>query len=253
VVAVFIVAGLIAKAVYRRSRPAERLTEKDIVLLVDFLNTTGDSVFDDTLKQALSISLNQSPFLNVLSENKVMAASRMMGRPEGKPLTPDLASELCQRAGGKAYITGSIVRLGYQYVVSLKAVNCANGDTLAQDQASVASKEKVLDALGVAAGKLRTELGESLATVQKFDVPLQQATTSSLEALRAYSLGRKEAGEQGPRVALPYDQRAIQLDPNFAMGNYAVGYDYFILGEVGRASEYFSKAFELSSRANVKS
>ena len=252
VVAVLIAAGLIANTVYRRFRPAERLTEKDTVLLVDFLNTTGDPVFDDTLKQALSISLSQSPFLNVLSENKVTTTSRMMGRPEGKPLTPDLASELCQRAGGKAYIAGSIVSLGYQYVVGLKAVNCANGDTLAQDQASAASKEKVLDALGVAAGTLRTELGESLTTVQKFDVSLQQATTPSLEALRAYSLGRKEAGEQGPRVALPYDQRAIQLDPNFAMGYFAVGYDYFILGEVGRASEYFSKAFELSSQVSER-
>ncbi len=252
VVTVLIVAGLIANTVYRRSRPAERLTEKDTVLLVDFINTTGDSVFDDTLKQALSISLNQSPFLNVLSENKVIATSRMMGRPEGKPLTPDLASEICQRAGGKAYIAGSIVRIGYQYVVGLKAVNCANGDTLAQHQASATSKEKVLDALSVAAAKLRTELGESLTTVQKFDVPLQQATTSSLEALRAYSLGRKEAGVQGPRVALPYDQRAIQFDPNFAMGHFAVGYDYFILGEVGRASEYFSKAFELSSQVSER-
>jgi len=252
VVAVLIVAGLIANAVYRRSRPAERLTEKDTLLLVDFLNTTGEPVFDDTLKQALSISLNQSPFLNVLSENKVIAASRMMGRPEGKPLTPDLASELCQRAGGKAYIAGSIASLGNQYVVGLKAVNCANGDTLAQDQVSAASKEKVLDALGVAADKLRTELGESLTTVQKFDVPLQQATTSSLDALRAYSLGRKEAREQGPRVALPYDQRAIQLDPNFAMGHFAVGYDYFVLGEVGRASEYFSKAFELSRQVSER-
>jgi eukaryotic-like serine/threonine-protein kinase len=144
------------------------------------------------------------------------------------------------------------VSLGYQYVVGLKAVNCANGDTLAQDQASAASREKVLDALGVASGKLRTELGESLTTVQKFDVPLQQASTPSLEALRAYSLGRKEAEEQGPRVALPYDQRAIQLDPNFAMGYFAVGYDYFILGEVGRASEYFSKAFELSSQVSER-
>jgi len=252
VVAVLIVAVLIANNVYRRSRPAERLTEKDTVLLVDFLNTTLNPVFDDTLKQALSISLSQSPFLNVLSENKVIATSRMMGRPEGKRITPDMASELCERAGAKAYIAGSIVSLGYQYVVGLKAVNCANGDTLAQDQASAASKEKVLDALSVAAAKLRSELGESLSTVQKFDVPLQQATTSSLEALRAYSLGRKEAGAQGPRVALPYDQRAIQFDPNFAMGYFAVGYDYFILGEVGRASEYFSKAFEFSGQVSER-
>jgi hypothetical protein len=182
----------------------------------------------------------------------VVATLRMMARPEGKALTPDMARELCQRAGSRAYIAGSITNLGNQYVVGLKAVNCANGDTLAQEQASAAAKEKVLDALGIAAAKLRTELGESLATVQKFDVPLQQATTSSLEALRAYSLGRKEAGEQGPRVALPYDQRAIQLDPTFAMGYFAVGYDYFILGEVGRASEYFTKAFDLGTQVSER-
>jgi DNA-binding winged helix-turn-helix (wHTH) protein/Flp pilus assembly protein TadD len=252
VLAVLIVAGLIANSLYHRPRPAQPLTEKDTVLLVDFRNSTGDTVFDDTLKQALSVSLTQSPFLNVLSENKAAATLRMMGHPEGKPLTPDLARELCQRAGSRAYIAGSIAKLGNQYVIGLQAVNCANGDTLAQEQASAAAKEKVLDALGVAAAKLRTELGESLATVQKFDVPLQQATTSSLEALRAYSLGRKEAGEQGPRMALPYDQRATQLDPNFAMGYFAVGYDYFILGEVGRASEYFTKAFDLGTQVSER-
>src|SRR3984957_13720120 len=250
---VFLLAvGILVDSLYRRPRPAEPLTEKDTVLLVDFLNSTGDAVFDDTLKQALSVSLNQSPFLNVLSENKVAATLRMMARPEGKLLSPDLARELCQRAGGKAYIEGSIANLGNQYVVGLKAVNCANGDTLAQEQASAAAKERVLDALGVAAAKLRGELGESLATVQRFDVPLQQATTSSLEALRAYSLGRKEAGEQGPRVALPYDLHAVELDPNFAMGYFAVGYDYFILGEVGKASEYFTRAFELGKQVSER-
>jgi DNA-binding winged helix-turn-helix (wHTH) protein/tetratricopeptide (TPR) repeat protein len=247
-----IAAGILVDSLYRHPHPAEPLTEKDTVLLIDFLNSTGDAVFDDTLKQALSVSLNQSPFLNVLSENKVAATLRMMARPEGKLLSPDLARELCQRAGGKAYIAGSIANLGNQYVVGLKAVNCANGDTLAQEQASAAAKERVLDALGVAAAKLRGELGESLATVQRFDVPLQQATTSSLEALRAYSLGRKEAGEQGPRVALPYDLHAVELDPNFAMGYFAVGYDYFILGEVGKASEYFTKAFELGKQVSER-
>jgi len=252
VVVVLIIAGVIATNLYRRSHPKEALTEKDTVLLVDFRNSTGDTVFDDTLKQALSVSLNQSPFLNVLSENRVAATVRMMARPAGNPPTPEFARELCQRAGSRAYIMGSIANLGNQYVVGLQAVNCANGDTLVREQASAAAKEKVLDALGVAATKLRSELGESLATVQKFDVPLQQATTSSLEALRAYSLGRREASEQGPRVALPYDQRAIKLDPNFAMGYFALGYDYFILGEVGLASEYFTKAFELSSQVSER-
>ena len=142
--------------------------------------------------------------------------------------------------------------MGSQYVVGLKAINCANGDALAQAQATASAKEKVLEALGDITAKLRTELGESLATVQKFDVPLEQATTASLEALRAYSLGRREASEQGPRVALPYDQRAIQLDPKFAMGYFALGYDYFILGEVGRANEYFKKAFGLSTELSER-
>ena len=252
VVIVLIAAGLAANSLYRRSRPTEPLTEKDTVLLVDFLNSTGETVFDDTLKQALSVSLTQSPFLNVLSENKVAGTLRMMGQPGNRPLSAEVARELCQRAGSSAYIAGSIANLGNQYVVGLKAVNCANGDTLAQEQASAAAKEKVLDALGVAAARLRGKLGESLATVQKFDVPLQQATTPSLEALRAYSLGRKEAGEQGPRVALPDDLHAVELDPNFAMGYFAVGYDYFILGEVGRASEYFTKAFALGSQVSER-
>ena len=161
---------------------------------------------------------NQSPFLNVLSENKVAATLKLMSRPAGTKLTPEVTRELCQRAGSKAYIAGSIASLGSEYVLGLKAVNCQSGDPLAEEQVTAASKEKVLDALGEAASKLRGELGESLATVQKFDVPLAQATTSSLEALKAYSLGRKASNEKGSAAALPYDQRAIELDPNFAMG-----------------------------------
>ena len=146
----------------------------------------------------------------------------------------------------------SIGSLGSEYVLGLKAVNCQSGDTLAQEQVTAASKEKVLDALGEAASKLRGELGESLATVQKFDVPLEQATTSSLEALKAYSLGRKAFNEKGAAAALPYNQRAIELDPNFAMGYLAVGIDYSNLGEVGRASEYFTKAFQLREHASER-
>ena len=252
VVAALIAGGLIVSSLYHRTRPTLALTEKDAVVLVDFLNTTGDPVFDDTLQQALNVSLSQSPFLNVLSEAKVATTLRMMEHPAGKLLTPALARELCERAGGKAYIRGSIASMGSQYVVGLKAVNCANGDALAQEQTAAPAKEKVLEALGDITAKLRSELGESLATVQKFDVPLEQATTASLEALRAYSLGRREASEQGPRVALPYDQRAIQLDPNFAMGYFALGYDYFILGEIGRATEYFKKAFELGTELSER-
>ena len=173
--------------------------------------------------------------------------------PSGRTkLTPEVARELCQRAGSKAYLAGSIGSLGSEYVLGLKAVNCQSGDTLAEEQVTAASKEKVLDALGEAASKLRGELGESLATVQKFDVPLEQATTSSLEALKAYSLGQKAFNEKGPAAALPYHQRAIELDPNFAMGYWAVGDDYSTLGELGRASEYFTKAFQLREHASER-
>ena len=231
---------------------SKRLTEKDTIVLADFANSTGDAVFDDTLKTALSVSLRQSPFLNVLSDSKVAKTLQLMTRPADTKLTPEVARELCQRAGSKAYIAGSIGSLGSEYVLGLKAVNCQSGDTLAEEQVTAASKEKVLDALGEAASKLRGELGESLATVQKFDVPLEQATTSSLEALKAYSLGRKAYDEKGPAAALPYDQRAIELDPNFAMGYGAVGGDYSNLGELGRASEYFTKAFQLREHASER-
>src|ERR1700687_518757 len=251
--AVILVAAAIAGAFYFRSRQTtHRLTEKDTIVLADFANSTGDAVFDDTLKQALSVALNQSPFLNVLPENKVAATLKLMARPASAPLTPEVARELCQRSGSKAYIAGSIASLGSQYVLGLKAVNCQSQDLLAQEQVTAASKEKVLDALGEAASKLRTELGESLATVQKFDVPLEQATTSSLEALKAYSLGEKAYREKGSAAALPYHQRAIEVDPNFAMGYDAVGNDYSGLGELGRASEYFTKAFQLREHASER-
>ncbi len=192
IAALTVVALLVTGALYYRSHPQSKaLTEKDTIVLADFANSTGDAVFDDTLKTALNVSLRQSPFLNVLSDSEVAKTLQEMTRPAGTRLTPEVARELCLRADSKAYIAGSISSLGSQYVLELKAVNCQNGDALAQEQVTAASKEKVLDALGVAASKLRGELGESLATVQKFDVPLEQATTSSLEALKAFSLGEK--------------------------------------------------------------
>jgi eukaryotic-like serine/threonine-protein kinase len=251
--AAVVVAAIIAGTFYFRTRQtAHALTDKDTIVLADFANSTGDAVFDDTLKTALSVSLNQSPFLNVVSDNKVAATLKLMARPAGTKLTPDVARELCQRAGSKAYLAGSIASLGSQYVLGLKAVNCQSGDPLAEQQVTAASKEKVLDALGEAASKLRTQLGESLATVQKFDVPLSEATTSSLEALKALSLGVKARNEKGTAAALPYDQRAIELDPNFASGYMAVGIDYSNLGELGRASDYFTKAFQLREHASER-
>ncbi len=247
-----LVCGLIAGGVYYRGHRGRVLTDKDTIVLTDFANSTGDAVFDDTLKTALSVSLRQSPFLNVLSDSQVAKTMKMMARPAGTKLTPELARELCQRAGSKAFIAGSIGSLGSEYVLGLKAVNCQNGDTLAQEQITAPAKEKVLDALGDAASKLRSEMGESLATVQKFDVPLVQATTPSLDALKAYTLGRNAYREKGTAAALPYHQRAIELDPNFAMGYKAVGADYQSLGEVGRAGEYLTKAFELREHASER-
>jgi serine/threonine protein kinase len=252
VVPIVLVAVLAAGGLYYGLHQSKPLTDKDTILVTDFSNSTGDAVFDDTLKTALSISLRQSPFLNVLSDSQVSKTMQLMTLPGSTKLTPEMARELCLRAGSKAYIAGAIGSLGSEYMLALKAVNCQNGDTLAQEQASAASKEKVLDTLGEAASKLRGGLGESLATVQKFDVPLEQATTSSLDALKAYSLGRKADAEKGPAASLAYDQHAIELDPNFAIGYEAIGGDYGSLGEVSRAGEYYTKAFHLREHASER-
>jgi len=250
---VLLVAMLIVGGIYYRShQQSNRLTDKDTIVLADFANSTGDAIFDDTLKTALNVSLQQSPFLNVISDSEIAKTLQQMTRPANTKLTPEVARELCQRAGSKAYLAGAVGSLGNEYVLGLKAVNCQSGDALAQEQVTAASKEKVLDALGEAASKLRGELGESLATVQKFDVPLEQATTSSLEALKAYSLGLKAMNEKGDAAALPYYQRAIELDPNFAVGYRALGIDYSSLGELGRASEYHTKAFQLREHASER-
>jgi eukaryotic-like serine/threonine-protein kinase len=252
-VPVMLVALLLTGGFYYRShQQSKRLTEKDTIVLADFANSTGDAVFDDTLKAALNVSLRQSPFLNMLSDSAVAKTLQEMTRPASTKLTPEVARELCQRADGKAYLAGSIASLGSEYVLGLKAVNCQSGDTLAQEQITAASKEKVLAALGDATTKLRGELGESVTTVQRFDLPLEQATTSSLEALKAYSLGTKVAREKGILAALHYDQRAIELDPSFAIAYLSLGIDYLNLGQTGRASQFLSKAFELRSRASER-
>lgn len=233
-----------------RERARRRLTASDTIVVADFANSTGDSVFDDTLKTALNVALGQSPFLNVLSPNKVEAALRRMTRAEGTKLTPDVAREVCQRAGSKAYIAGSIARLGNQYVVTVEAVNCETGDTLAEEQGAASSKEKVLDALGAATSKLRRKLGESLATVQKYDVALREATTPSLEALKADSLGEKFLYRGDSASAPPYFERALELDPNFAMADMQLGIAYLTMNEPGRARGYFAKAFALREQTS---
>jgi eukaryotic-like serine/threonine-protein kinase len=245
-----VVLALIAGGLYYRSHRAKPLTDKDTIVLADFDNKTGDPVFDDTLKTALGVSLNQSPFLNVLSDNGVTATLKRMMRPPDTRLTPDIAREVCLRASSKAYIAGSIASLGSQYVLGLKVVNCQSGDVLAQEQATAAGKEKVLDALGEAAAKLRRELGESLATVEKFDVPLAEATTTSLEALQAYSMGNAILHQKGEAPAIPFYQRAMELDPSFAAAYAALSECYSNLNQQSLGLEYATKAYQLRDRVS---
>jgi tetratricopeptide (TPR) repeat protein/predicted Ser/Thr protein kinase len=234
------------------ARKAQALTEKDTIVLSDFTNTTGDEVFDDTLKQALAVDLSQSPFLNILSEGKVRQTLRQMTRSPSDRLTQDLAREVCQRSGSKAYLAGSIAALGTQYVIGLEAMNCASGDALAREQVTAAGKEQVLPALGQAAAKLRNEVGESLSSVQKFDVPLSQATTNSLEALKARTQAVKAEREHGSAEAVLFDKRAIELDPNFALAYDDLGTSYSNLNQPRLAAEYLKKAFDLRDRATER-
>jgi len=250
---VLTVALLVAGWLYYRSHRQEKhLTEKDTIVLADFANTTGDTVFDDTLKQALAVDLGQSPFLNILSEGKVRQTLRQMTRSPSERLTQDLAREVCQRAGSKAYLAGSIAALGTQYVIGLEALNCGSGDVLAREQVTATGKERVLPALGQAAAKLRNEVGESLSTVEKFDIPLDQATTPSLEALKALSVGRMTLQEQGSAAAIPFFNRAIELDANFAAAYAALGISYSNLREPGRASENLRKAYDLRDKVSER-
>ena len=244
--AVVLITAVIGGLFYFRSRQTTaHLTEKDTIVLADFANTTGDAVFDDTLKQGLSVQLSQSPFLNLLPEQKVSETLKLMGRTPGDRLTQEVAREICVRTNSKAVLSGSISSLGSQYVIGLKAANCNSGDALAQEQVQAAAKEEVLKALDKAATSLREKLGESLSLVQKYDAPVEEATTSSLEALKAYSEGRKARDA----AALPLLKRAIELDPNFAVAYAALGISYSNLGESGLASENLQKAYDLRERA----
>ena len=228
VVVALVLIALVAGGLYLRSRLAARsakvalLTEKDTVLLADFVNKTGDPVFDDALKQALTIQLSQSPFLNIVSDRKIEETLRLMGQPAAQRITPELAQEVCIRTGSKATVQGSISNLGGRYVIGLSAIGCGSGDTLASEQGEAKDKRDVLKALGKTARKLRGELGESLATVEKFDVPVE-ATTTSLEALKAFSMGGRTGRRTGDAEAIPFYNRAIELDPNFALAYAATG------------------------------
>ena len=248
--AVVIVAAAVA-GYFVSHRPA-KLTDKDTIVLADFDNKTGDTVFDDTLKQGLSVQLEQSPFLDLVSERKVNQTLKLMGRPAGDRLTPEVTREVCQRTGSKAMLTGSIAELGSQYVSGLKAVNCNTGDVLAEAQEQAAGKEAVLKALDAAAGSLRGKLGESLSSVEKYATPLSEATTPSLEALQAFSLGRKMRYAQGETAALPFYKRAVELDPNFAMPYVSMSAVYGNLNDLGRAAENARKAYELREKVSER-
>jgi serine/threonine protein kinase/tetratricopeptide (TPR) repeat protein len=249
--------ALVAGGLYWRSRSATPatsaapLTEKDTVVLTDFTNSTGDPVFDGTLKQALAVDLEQSPFLNILSDRKVGATLKLMGRAPTEHVTAEVAKELCLRTGSKAILAGSVSSLGSQYVVGLEAVACSTGDTLAKEQAEAPSKEGVLKALGTAATSLRARLGESLASVQKFDVPVE-ATTPSLEALKAYSMGITTGRTKGNAEAIPFMKRAIELDPNFAIAYAGLAVNYGNLGQASLSADYARKAYDLRDRVSER-
>jgi serine/threonine protein kinase/Flp pilus assembly protein TadD len=246
---VFIAAAGAAYFLLRRSAP--KLTEKDTIVLADFTNTTGDPVFDGALRQGLSAQLAQSPFLNLLSDQRISETLALMGQHKDARITGELGREVCQRTASAATIEGSISRLGSQYVLGLNAVNCHNGDPLAQEQVTASGKEHVLRTLGNAATKLRAKLGESLASLQKYEAPLEKVTTPSLEALQVYSLGRQAIVVRSDNAsAIPLFQRAVSLDPNFAMANLLLGVSYINLGEPTRAAESVRRACELAERTS---
>ncbi len=232
------------------SRRAHALTERDTILLADFVNTTGDAVFDGTLKQALAVELQQSPFLNIFPDERVRQTLGYMGRSPDERVAGPVAREICERNGIKALIAGEIVQLGSQYVVNLTATNCLTGDPLAREQAQAAGKEQVLPALDGAAKKIRGQLGETLNSIQKFDAPIEQATTPSLEALKAYALGEETRARKGEPFAIPFYQRAVELDPNFATAYSRLGTIYSNLGDRKLAAENQTKAFELRDRTS---
>ena len=247
-----LVAALATGALFFHNRKAHALNETDTIVLADFANSTGDPVFDDALKQAVSVQLGQSPFLNILSDQAVREHLRFMGRSPNDRVTQEVAQELCQRANSKAVLAGSIASLGSQYVIGLKVVHCETGQALAQEQVQAARKEDVLKALGDASTKLREKLGESLSSIQKYDVPIFDATTSSLEALKDVSVGARMISEKGDAAAIPFFKRAIELDPNFAMAYVLLGGSYSNQAEYRQANENLTRAYELRDRVSEK-
>ncbi len=251
-VAALLAGGLVAGGLYYRSHRAEPLTEKDTIVIADFANTTGDPVFDSTLKEALAVDLEQSPFLNVLSDRKVNETLKLMGKISGERITRDMGREICMRTGSKALLSGSVASLGSHYDIAIKALSCRSGDILAATNTEAESREKVLQALGQEVSVLRGKLGESLASIKKFDKPLEEATTSSLEALQAYTEGDRLAREQSDTAAVPFLKRAVELDPNFARAFASLGIRYNNLGQASLAIQNVKKAYELRNRVSER-
>ncbi len=247
-VAAILVAGDLFWGVHR----SHRLTERDTIVLTDFTNTTGDAVFDNILKQALAIQLEQSPFLNVLSDSKVADTLRLMNRPVDERITQAIGREICIRTGSKALLAGSIAELGSQYVIALRASDCQNGDSLASIEVEANSREHVLRTLSDAATKLRGKLGESLTTIQKLDKPLDEATTSSLEALQAWNQGFQLYLQGGGLDALPFYKRAVELDPNFARAYLSMAWVYWDVGQYGKQGQCLQKAYSLRDRVSER-
>jgi len=252
-IVVLLVAAAIAGTLYFRwRRTTPRLTDKDTIVLSDFDNKTGDAVFDDTLKQGLSVQLEQSPFLALVSERRVIDTLKLMGRSADDRLTANVTREVCQRTGSKAMLTGSIAGLGSQYVIGLKALNCNTGDVLAEAQEQATGKEAVLKALDKSAVNLRSKLGESLSSVQEYATPLEEVTTPSLEALKAYSLGAKAGYAKGAMAGLPFYKRAVELDPNFAMAYVGIARIETDLHGVERGAAYERKSYDLREKVSER-
>jgi len=235
---------------YLHFRRAPKLTDNDTIVLADFANSTGDPVFDGTLKQGLAVQLEQSPFLSIVSDDRVQQTLKLMGQPADARLTPDTAREICERTAGAAVLNGSIAQIGTQYLLTLKAINCESGESLASAEAQASDKNHVLDALGKTASEMRKKLGESLSSVQKYATPLEEATTSSLEALKAFSAGREVLGKTGDAAAIPFFKSAVELDPKFAIAYGWLDVVYNDIGESSIAADYARKAYELRDRTS---
>src|SRR5579863_2992779 len=250
IVPAIVVVLAVSAAGYFYLRRTPKLTDKDTIVLADFANSTGDPVFDDTLRQGLAVQLEQSPFLSLISDERIRQMLKLMAKPADARLTPQVAREICQRTASAAVLDGSIASLGSQYVLALRAKDCRTGDVLDEELVQAAKKEDVLNALSQIASRFRTRVGESLSTVKSHDTPLAEATTPSLEALKAYSAGWQVSYSSGAAAAVPFFSRAIEIDPNFASAYAALGRMYGDIGESTLSAKNTSKAYQLRDRAS---